>query len=279
MELMASIAYTLIGPFLGGLIIGAVGVGWAFAADASTFAVSALMVALIAHRYEEGKESTSPLTDVREGISFVRRTRWFWISLVFTAATILVTQGAWEALIPFVIKEELGASAFALGVVYAAGGVGASSVAILMGQKGRLPRKPLTAYYIAWAISNLCMMGFGLIFEVWQAVLISVVAQAVTATQNVLWFTMEYRLIPNEILGRVSSLDWMIVLVGLPLSYSLVGVVANQIGVRQTLIATGVLGALVMLVPLFIPDALTPERDGSFDKLSEGDDAASAAPA
>jgi MFS family permease len=265
-EFINPVAHTLLGPFLGGIIIGVAGVGWAFAADAASFAFSALMIGLIAHRHVKAEKQSSPMEDLREGLAFVRRNRWFWVSLVSTGAAILCTVGAWDALVTFLIKEELGASAFALGLVFAAGGVGALVAAVVMGQRGRLPKRALTAYYVAFATSCLLMLGFGLVFHVWQALVISAFVQAASATSNILWFTMEYRLVPKEMLGRVGSLDWMIVLAGLPLSYALVGPLADLIGVRETLMATGALGALVMLVPIFIPGALTPERDGSLDE-------------
>jgi predicted MFS family arabinose efflux permease len=275
-EFINPVAHTLLGPFLGGILIGVAGVGWAFAADAASFAFSALMIGLIAHRHVKAEKRSSPKEDLREGLAFVRRNRWFWVSLVSTGAAILCTVGAWDALVTFLIKEELGASAFALGLVFAAGGVGALVAALVMGQRGRLPRKPLTAYYVAFAISCLLMLGFGLVFDVWQALVISALVQAASATSNILWFTMEYRLVPKEMLGRVGSLDFMIVLAGLPLSYALVGPLADLIGVRETLMATGALGALVMLVPIFIPGALTPERDGSLDERPATESATSA---
>jgi MFS family permease len=275
-EFINPVAHTLLGPFLGGILIGVAGVGWAFAADAASFAFSALMIGLIAHRHIKAEKQSSPMEDLREGLAFVRRNRWFWVSLVSTGAAILCTVGAWDALVTFLIKEELDASAFALGLVFAAGGVGALVAAVVMGQRGRLPRKPLTAYYVAFAISCLLMLGFGLVFGVWQALVISALVQAASATSNILWFTMEYRLVPKEMLGRVGSLDFMIVLAGLPLSYALVGPLADLIGVRETLMATGALGALVMLAPIFIPGALTPERDGSLDEPPATESAPSA---
>jgi MFS family permease len=265
-EFINPVAHTLLGPFLGGILIGVAGVGWAFAADAASFAFSALMIGLIAHRHVKAEKLSSPMEDLREGLAFVRRNRWFWVSLVSTGAAILCTVGAWDALVTFLIKEELGASAFALGLVFAAGGVGALVAAVVIGQRGRLPRKPLTAYYVAFAFSCLLMLGFGLVFDVWQALVVSALVQAASATSNILWFTMEYRLVPKEMLGRVGSLDWMVVLAGLPLSYAVVGPLADLIGVRETLMATGALGALVMVVPIFIRGALAPERDGSLDE-------------
>jgi DHA3 family tetracycline resistance protein-like MFS transporter len=53
-------------------------------------------------------------------------------------------------------------------------------------------------------------------------------------------------------LGRVSSLDWLISIGLLPLSFALTGPVSGAIGVRATLIGAGVLGAGVTFAALFI---------------------------
>lgn len=265
-EFTNPVALTLLGPSIGGVLIGAAGVGWALAADAATFLFSAAMITMIGYRHIKPDEPSTPLHDLRQGVAFVRRNRWFWVSLVSTGIAILCTVGAWDVLLTFLIKEELEASAFSLGLVYAGGGAGAAAAAFMIGQRGRLPRKPLTAYYVAWVISSSLMMGFGFVFHVWQAVLVATLVQAASATQNVLWYTVEYRLIPQDMLGRVGALDWTIALAGLPLSYALIGPLADVIGVRETLVLTGAVGALAMLVPIFIPGALTPQTDGSLDE-------------
>ena len=46
-------AMTLVGPLIGGLLVGSVGAGWAFIADALTFAFSAVMIMLIHARPTE----------------------------------------------------------------------------------------------------------------------------------------------------------------------------------------------------------------------------------
>jgi len=87
-EFVNPLTYTLLGPFLGGIAIGVAGVGWALAVDAGTFAFCALMVAMIHHRRLKVTESSSVVQDVREGFTFVRRTRWFWIGLASTGTAI-----------------------------------------------------------------------------------------------------------------------------------------------------------------------------------------------
>lgn len=263
-ELIRPVAMILVGPFVGGVIIGVAGTGWAFAVDALSFAWSASMIAMMHHRHERPDEASAPLQDLREGLKFVRTTKWFWVCLVASGVGVLLTLGAWEILLPFLVKEDLHASAVALGLVYAAGGLASVVTAAAMGQQGRLPRRPLTVYYVLWVISCAAQVGFAAAFHVWQIALIGVVVQACVSAFTVLWFTMEYRLVPAEILGRVSSIDWLVVVAGAPLSYALIGPLVHLMGARATLVVTGLLGAFALAIPLFIRGALDPERDGSF---------------
>ena len=68
-----------------------------------------------------------------------------------------------------------------------------------------------------------------------------------------MWATAKQRHVPAAMLGRVSSLDWLISIGLLPLSFALTGPVSAAIGVRATLVAAGVLGAAVTFAALLLP--------------------------
>jgi hypothetical protein len=59
--------------------------------------------------------------------------------------------------------------------------------------------------------------------------------------------------VANNMLGRVSSIDWAISTALLPLSYALTAPVAEALGARPTLVAVGVLGAAATAGFLFLP--------------------------
>ena len=84
--------------------------------------------------------------------------------------------------------------------------------------------------YLAWALGMLMTAGFGLITAVWQGLIVAFVAEGSISLLIVLWYTMLQRLVPGRFLGRVMSLDWMISIAGLPLSFAVVGPLANWIG-------------------------------------------------
>jgi hypothetical protein len=67
------------------------------------------------------------------------------------------------------------------------------------------------------------------------------------------WATLKQRHVPASMLGRVSSLDWLISIGLLPLSFALTGPVSGAVGAQATLIAGGVIGAGVTLAALLLP--------------------------
>jgi DHA3 family tetracycline resistance protein-like MFS transporter len=186
------------------------------------------------------------------------------------AATVslLCFWGPMDVLVPFVIKNDLKGSATAVGLVFAAGGVGSVLAAALIGQRG-LPKRPLTVTYLAWTLGTVLLAGFGLFHQLWPMFLVSALSSACFTILMINWFTVVQRLVPSALLGRVSSLDWMISTGGVPLSFILTGQVAAALGARRTLILAGVAGAVVIVaVVLLIPGVLSPERDGSLDQAA-----------
>jgi MFS family permease len=264
-------ALMVVGPAVGGLLVGSLGPGWAFVADAGTFLFSAAMIAAMRTRKVDrsDEETASMWADVRTGLAYVRRTRWLVISFAAAVLSLFAVWGPWETLMPFIVRNDLGQGATGLGLVYAAGGVGAVAVALAMGQHGRLPRRAMTMLYLTWAAAMLATAGFGVVTRLWQAMAFSLVAEGSISALVVIWYTVLQRLVPAELLGRVSSLDWMITIAGVPLSFAVVGPLADAIGADATMILAGVVGGGVTIGAMFLPGARQPERDGSLDASGE----------
>jgi hypothetical protein len=266
-QFVRPVTWTLIGPLLGGVLIANVGTGWAFVLDAGTFAVSAVMVGLMRTRPQAKSEDerTSPLSDLKEGLHYVRSKTWLWVGMLTGLVSLLAVWGPWEVLMPYVVRNDLGGSAADLGLVFGAGGVGSVTVALALGQRGRLPRRAVTVLYLTWAVGMLMTAGFGLVSTVWQAMAVAFVSESCITALVVIWFTLLQRLVPGHLLGRVSSLDWLISIGGVPLSFAVVGPLASAFGVDATLIGAGLIGAAVTIAFMFFPGAREPERDGSLD--------------
>jgi MFS family permease len=265
-QFMRPFAFRLVGPALGGLIIAAVGVGWAFVIDALTFVASAVAVGLMTPKplVERAKTSVrGALADVAEGFQFVRAHTWLWGTLAAAAFSLLVYMGPMQVLVPFIVKNKLGGGAADLGWVYAAGGVGSVLTAFAIGQAG-VPRRHITFMYIGWALAVGGPLGFALCTTIWQALIVSFAQWAGVTMGLVVWMTLLHRLVPGELLGRVSSFDWQMSVALVPVSFALTGWVSDHIGVEETLSWGGGLGVIITIAFLFLPGMRDTERDASF---------------
>ncbi len=260
------LAMQFIGPAVGGLIVGTAGTGWAFLIDALSFAAAAGFTLAVGHRpVRQVSEEESVWHDARVGLRYVRERTWLWGAMVAATVVLLVWIGPFEVLIPYIVKNGLHASAGDLGLVYAAGGVGAIALSIVVGQRG-LPRRAVTFMYVAWIVSTGVLAGFAVVQTVWQAMLVSAVMNGAFSGLIVVWYTLMQRLVPSELLGRVTSVDWMISLALVPVSFAITGPVAGAIGARRTVAIAGTFGAVFLVAfVLLVPGLRGPERDGSLE--------------
>jgi len=251
-QFVRPMALRLAGPLLGGALV-AVSAGLAFAVDAASFGASLLAVAAIRPRPPARDETNASATAaVKEGLRFIRRRVWLWGTLASAAIAYLVFLGPTEVLLPYVVKNELGASASTLGLVFAAGGVGAVGSAIWMGSRGH-PRRDVTFIYSTWTLATLAVAGYGLATAAWQLMVACLVFNALETAGTIVWATLKQRHVPSSMLGRVSSLDWLISIGLLPVSFALTAPVAAAVGVRATLVGAAIIGGAVTLGALFLP--------------------------
>jgi Transmembrane secretion effector len=251
-QLVRPIALRLAGPLLGGALV-AVGAGLAFAVDAASFGASLLAVLAIRPRRPALDPTTaSAATAVREGLRFIRRRVWLWGTLASAAVAYLVFLGPTEVLLPYLVKNNLHASAGTLGLVFAAGGLGAVGSAVWLGRRGH-PRRDISVMYGTWTLATLAVAGYGLATAAWQLMLACLVFNALETAGTIVWATVKQRNVPSAMLGRVSSLDWLISIGLLPVSFALTAPVAAAVGARATLIGAGLVGAAVTLCALFLP--------------------------
>jgi len=253
----------LVGPAIGGFTVAAVGSGAAFVVDAASFLVSAVAIAAISYRprvavVEHGARQA--LREVKEGLTYVRSKPWIWATLVSAMLSLLLFIGPEQVLLPFLVKNRLELEADALGAIFAFGGLGGIVMAVAVGQLGT-PRRRVTAMYASWTVAVLMIAGFGLMTELWHALLLSAFSAALFELGAIIWSTMLQQLVPRDLLGRVSSLDWLVSIGLVPLSFALTGPAAGAIGAEATLVVGGVLGSILMGILLFVPGVRDPERE------------------
>lgn len=278
---MRPLMVRLLGPALAGFMVAAVGSGAAFVVDGASFIVSAVAIAAIRQRpmhVEEGGHGIrQTIHQVREGLGFVRRTPWIWATLVSAMLSLLVFFGPVETLVPFLVKNRLNLGPESLGLLFAVGGVGAILTGVAIGQFG-LPRKRITIMYASWSLGVAFMAIYGLMTDLWHALVASFIMHALFQLGQVIWTTLLQTLVPRKLLGRVTSVDWLVSTGLVPVSFAMTGPAAETFGAANTMVGAALLGAVLMVMLLFVPGVRDPERGEMKQRHSEAERAAAPAP-
>jgi DHA3 family tetracycline resistance protein-like MFS transporter len=229
------LALRLAGPVLGGGLVAATGPGGALLVDAATFAICALAVGLIRRPPTPASGAARAWrAELSEGARYVRARVWLWTTLLGAAVGLLCFYGPVTVLLPWLVKQDLGAGAGSLGIVLGAGGAAALVAALAAGQLG-LGRSPLRVVYASWTVGALAIAGYGLADTVWQAALVSVVVQGAMTVGAIGWGAQLQRTVPAGLLGRVASLDWLLSTALVPVSLGLTAPAVAALGLATAL--------------------------------------------
>jgi MFS family permease len=233
------------GPALSGVLVAGVGAGWAIAADAATFALSAAFLANLHLPRRVQTAGGSFLQDLMEGWTAFRSRRWVWLP-VLIFGFMNMAWGAWGALGPVVAEQDLGGAA-AWGTVLAVLGVGAlvgGMIAVRID-----PARPLLVFAIggvAFALP-LAFLAAGVPLPVLACG--AFLAGVSLMLGNSLWESTLQRHIPPESLSRVSAYDWFGSFAFGPIGYAIWGPIADRIGLADALWIAAAL-TLALVAPL-----------------------------
>lgn len=255
-----SLAQYLAGPAAGGLIVAIAGTAWAFGLDAISFAVSAAcLVAMRVANRPQPVRRVSIIRNVSAGLRYVRAQSWLWWSMIALGVANLAAFVPIIILQALLVKDVFREGPLALGILYAANGLGASFAAIYVKRKGA-PRRRVLAMWLSWSAEGIFIVLLGLSPTIWMATIFVCVVGACGSYGNVLWFPTMQETVPPELLGRVSSLDWLLSLAMAPLGTVLGGALAGIVGVRVTLVLGGIVAACTGSV-LFLPGVRDLDHD------------------
>jgi MFS family permease len=239
------------GPLLAGAIVVAAAPGWVFAIDAGTFAVSAFFLLRLRVDDRPTGRRSSFLGEAADGWREVRSRRWLGAGFVAFALGNLGV-AAFPVLGPTIAARELG-GAHAWGLIVAGGAIG--GIAGGIGAYRWLPRRPLLVCFLVFPLASLPLLALAPPLPVLVIVAANAAFLFGISFGNAIWETVLQQRIPGDQLGRVSSYDWMVSLVFMPIGYVLAGPLADAIGLEATLVgAAALIVAVDVSALLLVPE-------------------------
>jgi MFS family permease len=261
-------AFAFVGPAIGGFVVHSVGAGSAFLIDAATFGFAIVTLLLLHPRpaAATSEGATSVRRDIAEGLRYVRQKVWLWGTLAWAFAAIFLVYGPFTVLLPFLVRNQLGGDAGDLGLVFAAGGLSAIIVSLVIGQIG-LPRRHITFMYALWMVACLQIAAYAFADVPWQAMAISFAGEGCWAAGLIVWVTLMQRVVPAELLGSVKSVDWLFSLGLAPLSFAVTGPLAGWLGVKPVLLIAGISASALTALFYFLPGMRETETPGHTSRV------------
>jgi len=221
---------SVVGPAIGGLLVG-------FASKAAAYALASLLCAGAAFailrltiKEPQAKERTPVFKSIAEGLRFV------WSNQIVLSAQMLdmfaVLFGGAIALLPAFVQDVYQVGPEGLGILRATPALGA----ILTGLW--ITRHPINLHAGRWLLSSVagfgvCIIGFALSTSFWLSAIILMAAGAFDGVSVILRSTIMQLATPDEMRGRVSAIN------GIFIGSS------NEIGAFES----GVMARLMGLIP------------------------------
>ncbi|MEV6969283.1 MFS transporter [Hamadaea sp. NPDC051192] len=247
----------VVGPALAALLLAISSPGTAILVNAVSFLLSFVLLARMRpHRQPQRSERQHFLADLRDGWRAVAQRRWYLANLL--------TWGVWNFAIAFffvlgpVVMQDGHGGATAWSAIMVTGSVG-SIVGGLAALHYR-PRRPLAT---ANAVAVLGAGPLALLARpapVYAIAIAVAVAFAMTSLVNEVLATTQQQLFPEELLARVSSLDWMISMLAMPAGYAAAAPVAELLGTRTTLLVAAALIGTPCLLLNILPGVRSVQR-------------------
>ncbi|HET9507040.1 MAG TPA: MFS transporter [Gaiellaceae bacterium] len=248
---------TIFGAAVGGVLVAAIGSGWALAFDAATYFAAAVLLGRIAIPRAARTVGSNMLAELRDGWREFSSRTWLWAIVVAFGFMNAAYVGASNVLGPTIARDELGGAA-AWGFILSAQAAGLVAGGLLM-----LWLRPRRILLVACAAMLLLLPGMLLLAAAapWPAIAAAYLLAGVgLEIFGVFWDMSLQQNIPPEKLSRVYSYDALGSFVLIPLGLVAAGPLAAAIGTHETVVLAAGVIAVGTLGMLAVRDVRTLER-------------------
>lgn len=242
------------GRAAGGLLFAAAA-ALPFAVNAATFAISAGAITAIAGAFQPSSESTEP-TRIREDIT--EGLRWLWnhrvlrvLALLGGALNLMFT-GLFSILVLFA-QERLGLDAAGYGILLSVGAVGGVAGSLSASRLARFGPGRVTVAMIG--IQAVLWLSIAATTSPLVAAALLVAGYFTVFAAGVFMASLRQTLVPDQLLGRVTSAARLLTFGTMPLGPLVMGAIAERYGIAAPYYAVGV---VLLLLGLAVQPVLAP---------------------
>lgn len=263
----------VVGPGIGGFSVALIGGRMTFAITAAFFfAGTFLLMKIVEKPREIVEEPPSFLTDLREGLKTVWHTPWVAACIAMSTLQLMVVLASENVLLPVITRREFHTNTvFATAAaMFSIGG----SVSALIAMRYRAKHPGLVAVII-WGFFAVAPLVLAFPSSKWVIIIGYLIAGISIGPWEAYWSSAIQREIPQELQGRVFSVDYMGSVGLMPLGMALVGPITKVFGERQFLVASVIFHLVVCGLVLLVPgvkDLRTPtsSKNSSQGEQSQG---------
>lgn len=203
------------------------------------YLIAALLLSLlpIHEQKPEGEVRLHPLSDLKQGLKFLKKNRV--LSSALVQLTILYCVFAALSVLAIGLAAEIGLKPTQFGFLLAAAGVGLILGAAILGQWGeRLHNQPLPL--VGFISMGLVLMVFSFVNYLWLGLLLSFLLGVGAAFVGVPMQTLIQVQTPPDMRGKVFGVQNNVVNIALSLPLAIAGLLADAVGLQQVLIGMGI---------------------------------------
>ncbi len=273
----------LLGPVLGAACVALGSPATAFGFDGLTFVISAISLffvrisaQMVQHEQEKHALSTdvssSELSaskakyrrtgirkigaDLNEGLRYILDSPWLLMTIIVLAIGSLGSSGPLAVALPKLIHDAYQQGVWLFGAVGTSIGIGWIASTFFVGQVHF--KWPGRTAFLMRSVASFAFIFLGLPLphasEPYIAITVGILFGFGTGTLQTIWVTLLHKLVPNDKLGRVSSIDLLGSLCLLPISYLIAGILTDHIGPSWVFIAGGILNLILNSIALSVRD-------------------------
>jgi MFS family permease len=228
----------LIGPALGGVMIGWLGVGGCYAVDAITFLLAFYGAFGLPAMRPDGDLPRAGVRGVADGLAFILRTPLVRGALLTDLAAMVLSMPI--SLFPLINAERFGGNPRTLGLFLTAIAVGGVAASVLSGTFTRLPRPGVVmlAGSAGWGVS---LAAFGISPNPWLGLGFLVLAGVADTVSVISRSTVVQLHTPDALLGRTSAAEQIVGQAGPDVGNMRAGLLAGATSGATALVAGGLM--------------------------------------